>query len=508
MAPRRRLGVLASKKSGKLARPGRGRLALIAIVLLAWLGLAGWAALDVGRQAERTRETRVESLESVARTANLLFQSEEDAIDGVLSRLRLEFRAQGAWNPDQPSAPIEGKTAPAVVPIDERRLRGLMHRAIADSELLGALDLVIAGHDGLSIRRVERDGTKSRSREWSEKEREANAKALWYAEEVRRAVTSRGRRIERGELVFEGEIPRPLLRVAVGLHEASEVVQAVVVGSVDLSRLATRMAVLSPANGRVTLVNAEGRALDPARAEGDVARGLIDLAMRIGSSETPSDVFEAGPRLVLGTPLANRNGGASELLLISEVDAPASGWAAWRTTPWPAALVVVSFMAVLALAGLIRSKSFAGAAIRTATTDDMETVDVEQDGTAAPSETFLLREWLADIRGCLERDAASRGLSLDLRCERAMPDRVVSDSAWLGGLVLAMGREALDAAAEDRVLLEVFEDAGETLRFEVDAGGASLAPIGGMSQAANRVGGRLETMPEGRLALVVPAALG
>lgn len=494
------------------ARIGRLRSGLALCVLLAWGALAVWATLDLDRRTESAARAQAESLASVVRVANLLFQTEEGEIDGALERLRLDFRAQGAWNPKQPPDPIEGRPEPASVPIDERRLGGLMHRSVADSELLAALDLVIAGHDGLSARRVERDGNKTRTREWSPKEREANAKALWYAEEVRRAVVSGGRRVERGELSFEGEIPRPLLRIAIGLHEASDVVQAVLVGSVDLTRLAGRMAALAPPQGRVTLANTEGRPLDPTRAVGlDPAR-LSDLTARATASETPVDPFEADGYRVFGTPLAHRDGSLSELVLLAEVPASATGLAAWVASPWPVSLAVSALVSALALVVLFRSNALFGASEQAARENgarigrSTDAASAADEAPGAETEIIALRDWLADIRGCLERDAAARGLSLALRCERSLPNRVASDGTWLGGLVLAMGREALDASIADRVVLEVFEDAGETLRFEIDAGGASLSPVAGMERAAARLGARLESLPEGRLALVLPTA--
>ena len=135
-----------------------------------------------------------------------------------------------------------------------------------------------------------------------------------------------------------------------------------------------------------------------------------------------------------------------------------------------------------------------------------------QEGAAATldltSENVPLREWLADIRGCLEREAATRGLAVDVRCEKSLPTAFESDPGWLGGLVVAMGREALDATAEERILVEVLEDVGEALRVEVDAGDVTLRPVAGMNEVATGVGGRLESGTAGRLALIVPSVLG
>ena len=158
--------------------------------------------------------------------------------------------------------------------------------------------------------------------------------------------------------------------------------------------------------------------------------------------------------------------------------------------------------AALVLVGLLRPRpapaSFDATAVAAAS------VDAEIEVRA---EDVAIREWLSDVRGCLEREAATRGLALDLRCERSLPDDVRSDPAWLGGLVVAMGREALDATADERVLVEVLEEADDALRFEVDAGGTSLVPVGGMQEVAACLGGRLESGRAGRLALVLPASL-
>jgi hypothetical protein len=115
--------------------------------------------------------------------------------------------------------------------------------------------------------------------------------------------------------------------------------------------------------------------------------------------------------------------------------------------------------------------------------------NLTQSEISISSQVFSLREWLANIRGCLEREAATWGLGFDLRIERAVPDRVDGDPAWLGGLVVAMGREALDATSDSQVKVKVYDEAGDTLRIEVDAGNVGLAPVAGMQEVACSVGG-------------------
>ena len=130
----------------------------------------------------------------------------------------------------------------------------------------------------------------------------------------------------------------------------------------------------------------------------------------------------------------------------------------------------------------------------------------EGDAPIRP-ERFVLRDWLADIRGCLEREAASRGLTLALRCEKSLPREIEQDPLWLGGLVVALGREALDATSASRVALEVWADADADLRFELDAGESDLTAGSGMGVIAERLGASLESSGRGRIAIVVPSVL-
>lgn len=152
-------------------------------------------------------------------------------------------------------------------------------------------------------------------------------------------------------------------------------------------------------------------------------------------------------------------------------------------------------------AGAVDASAAAPAGMASAT--DTTGFESAADG-AIFSERIILRDWLADVRGCLEREAASRGLTLVLRCDRALPREVELDPNWLGGLLIALGREALDATRASRVALDVYATEAAGLRFELDAGDTTLAAGSGMRTAALRLGAALDAPGRGRVAVEFP----
>ncbi len=501
--------------------PRGARRILAAFVTVVWLGLIAWATLDVADRVASARQASVVSLGDLARTANLLFAAERRAIASELEALRSELRAAQALEHPARLRSLADRDEEETS-AEARRLEGLARRALSGSDRLGALDLVVADQEGLWSRGFVRDGQLVRERSATVELQEGVAKALWYSEEVRRAVASAGRSVELGDVSFEGEIARPWLRLAIGLHDAQALVQGALVASADLTRVSGALASIAAAGQRVTLVAPDGRPLDPSIAAGSDAPRWADLTARLLGADAPLEPFEADGQLVLGMPLADPSGQMLDLVLLMEMPAPEVGMAAWLATPWPLALAGLSIASCLAIAALLCGPRPA-AAVEAQPASPMRLEEergarqvesapvAADDGVALPDgvapEIFALREWLSDVRGCLEREAATRGLGFALRCERAIPNQALADPAWLGGLLVAMGREALDAAAEDTVSFEVCEEAGDTLRFELDAGGVVLDPSGGMNVAAERLGGRLESGRNGRLALVVPSML-
>jgi len=495
------------------ARPRRVRLAIAVGVFVAWLATLGLAWLDVTTREATARDRAEQSLAALADVVSALYEAEEGRIDGELARLRTELRAQGAWA--EPGAfDLEEETEAARpgdrASIEGRRLEASLRRALTGVDAFSALEVVVAGHDGLRILGVERDEEgRARRMEWSAEAREGVAKAHWYAGEVGRAVESAGRRVERGEVGFEGVLERPTVRAVVGLHDAGQLVQGALVAAIDLTDLSGRLAEIVPADQRMTLLSVEGRPLDPTTRDRATLDRLATLTTRIFAATDGQGVFEADGALVLGRPLVRAEGGVATTLAVLEIEAPPRGAAAWLAGFWPLVIGLFTGVTGLALVFVFRRPVASEAAPRVQRTP---VAAATQEGAAATldltSENVPLREWLADIRGCLEREAATRGLAVDVRCEKSLPTAFESDPGWLGGLVVAMGREALDATAEERILVEVLEDVGEALRVEVDAGDVTLRPVAGMNEVATGVGGRLESGTAGRLALIVPSVLG
>ena len=490
----------------------RARLAIATGILVAWSATGGLAWLDVTTGEARARERAERSLMALADVVNALYLAEEGRIDGELARLRTELRAQGAWT--EPGAfevgPAEVAKPGDRASIDGRRLEAALRRALTRVDAFSALEVVVAGHDGLRILGVERDEEgRARSIAWAPDEREGVAKASWYAGEVARAVESAGRRVERGEVAFEGVLERPIARAAVGRHEPGHLVQGALVAAIDLTDLSARLADVVPIDHRMTLLSVDGRPLDPTARDQSTLDRLLALATRVFEQAGPATSFEADGALVLGRPLVRAEDGVATTLALVEIEAPPTGVAAWLAGFWPIVLALFSVVAGLAIVFVFRSGGAGRATPKGLGKRIARDEALTESGPAIElvPETVALREWLADIRGCLEREAATRGLAVDLRCEASMPPEFESDPGWLGGLVVAMGREALDATAEERVVVEVLEDAGDTLRVEVDAGGTPLRPIAGMNEVANGVGGRFESDDAGRLALVVPSVL-
>lgn len=499
-----------------LKRPGfldpkHLRFVGLACVGLAMSGLVVGAKRDVGSRTEQAWQIRSERLRDLGRSTNLLFLAEASRVDSLLQRLRTELRAQGFWNRpgilDALNLEEDDRWE-----VEGRRLLALLRRGRQEIDDVDPLELVVAGQSGLSMLRVDGVHGLASPPVPDSREREGLAKALWYADEIRRAVESGGRRVERGDPTFErvedAEIPS--LRVAIGLNEPGELVQGAIVATVRLDGLARRLAALAGAGLEAEIVTPDGRRLGSPSAEAAVEPRLASLAARVlGTGEAPG-IFEADGRLVLGIPLAHADGRPAHLLALLETAAPPQGFPAWRSTAWPGVLCLAALISAVAVWALLRRRRedlLPGPAIKTGTREacPVGTAEVtSSDGIRF--EPFVLREWLSDVRSCLERDAAIRGLALDLRCERSLPDTLESDPAWLGGLLVAMGREALDATADERLCFEVLEDVGQTVRFELTVAGGPVEPVDSMEIVASRLGGRFESGGEGHMALILEGA--
>jgi hypothetical protein len=491
-------------------------------LLVASLGLAG---LDLVRERQRAIESGDAALQERARVADALHQADEARIHALLARLRIELRSTGDWT----RLGAEGDAASD--PAAARQRDTLLRRALEGTDDVRAVDLLVAGPKGLVAVRVEPDaGPPVRAVDGEQSE--ARAKALWYADEVQEAVAANGRRVTRGDLRLDSTESGPgaTVQTVLALHDADEVIQGVLVATVDLVPLANRLGSLSAGATRFALVAPDGQLVgSPSQAP----TGPIGALLGEGglAFEAPTTVVAGDGVRSLLMPASRTDEGPVELAYWLERDAPPALARAAVESPWLAAWAALTLLAGAAFAwdrdrsrsreetGLkavgtpraaaveTRAPRAASKAYAAAEAFPLETCDADAESGEAPvrPERIVLRDWLADVRGCLEREAATRGLTLDLRCERSLPREFQQDPLWLGGLLVSLGREALDATSASRVALEVTENEGARLRFELDAGDTELEPVPGMRVIAERLGATLEGRGRGRISVVVPA---
>ena len=482
------------------------------------------ASLDLVREQRQALTTGDAALRDLARVADALWLADEARIQALLARLRIELRADGSWS----SKP--GLVSAAADPASTRRTDTLLRRALEGVPEIRSIDLVVAGPEGLSSLRVAPAVGLEEEPAEPRPDGEDLAKTLWYADEVRQAVEARGRRIARGALTIDSVAgaARSEVRAAIALHDSDEVVQGALVATIDLGPLGTRLASLASAQTRFALVGPDGQRIGESAnpPTGKLESLLTDPSLAAGEGAIPILAAFGRRSLIQAAPQAGQT--ASQIIFWLERDAPRSLFGAAFHSPWPLALgaLALLFAALIAwpratasvtaaTGGLAASSTPAresesrGAAERALTAAASEELhaDAGEESTPIRRERFVLRDWLADVRGCLEREAATRGLTLDLRCERSLPREIEQDPLWLGGLLVSLGREALDATRASRVALEVTGESDSALRFEIDAGDADLAAVTGMNVIAGRLGAELDKRGPGRLAVVIPGAV-
>lgn len=510
--------------AGGAARPRKTPI-LAGGLLLAAIAVAG---LDLVRERSAALASGEAELQATGRVAEALVGAEDARIQALLARLRIELRSNGGFAAFG-AAGEKGVDAGIV-----RRIDNLLRRALEGTPEIVAFDFVVAGQDGIQGLHFDPATAPLREVE-SGSEAADRAKELWYADEVVEAVEAKGRRIVRGAVTVEafGEGQRALARAVIALHDDEDVVQGALVATLDHVPLGTRLASLSTEAVRFALVTGQGARIAgtaEVASESVANRVAAALAVEADAEAAPAIAAEGGVRSLVRPASAEDTGGGALYFWI-ETDEPAPLWRAGLLGPWPLALaglgllVGVSVSRPGAIAGAAgtpmaaaRGVGRAAAALasrRPAAEQNGSALDgagsgaegSEGDEPAIRRERFVLRDWLADVRGCLEREAASRGLTLVLRCDRALPREIEQDPHWLGGLLVSLGREALDATSATRVALEVRGGDDRALRFDLDAGEADLEPVGGMTAIAGRLGGAFEKGARGRLALVIPGAL-
>jgi hypothetical protein len=502
---------------------GPRRLAWAAVgLLVAAIGLGG---LDLANDQKRAIESGDASLRELARVADALRQADEARIHALLARLRIELRSTGSWT--RMGMADASASDPAVL----RQRDTLLRRALEGTDDVRAVELLVAGSTGLYSARVEPDGGPSVADE--AEQRDARAKVLWYSDGVQAAIAANGRRMTRGAITHGGaeNAGGATVQTVLALHSADEVVQGVLVATVDLVPLANRLGSISTGSTRFALVTPDGQILGtPSDAPiGPIAALLGEEGL---APEIPAAVVAGDGVRSLLMPASGTDEGPVELAYWLERDAPPSLGRAVVGSPWLAVWAALTGLAAASFSwGRDRARLSVGAgttvsgfprgavssrASRAASMSSgaragahLEPGDPEAEPgeVQVRPERIVLRDWLADVRGCLEREAATRGLTLDLRCERSLPREFRQDPLWLGGLLVSLGREALDATRASRVALEVTESDGDRLCFEVDAGDTELEAVSGMQVIAERLGATLEGRGRGRISVVVPALL-
>ncbi len=489
---------------------GAARLAS-GVLLLALLGHMGWTAWELRGEARESVAARRVGMQDALELSRTLHAASSARHAGRLERLAVELRAQDLWtDPDLASdgrLAVGGEGEPTETSRRARRLRSVLRRSLEGWNRALAIELVVAGHDGLWSVRLERDAALPAR---AMRTPEGHAKALWYADEVQRAVGAQGRRVAWGPIGWEpsdgSDPPVASSRAALALHQGGGLIQGAVLVTLDEN---ARTAGIASHGGDVTLSlwtpdgrpiggagGTPGAANDPSIAEA--------IAAVVAGERGPDAIGSDDSRWRNGLALAASETEVASVVVLAETEPPPHGLARWWASGRPVGL---GLLAVAVLAALRASTRPA----------EPQTVHYEliqepaHDPEIEPAEivrsSFALRDWLSDVRGCLERDAATRGLGLDLRCAASLPPDLESDPGWLGGLLVAMGREALDATPDSRIRLDVREDEdADTIRFEVDAGGIPLSPVRGMPDVAERLGVRFETSGGRGIALIVPQA--
>jgi len=474
------------------------------------------AIVDVGRERQRSIETGDAAIQALARVSDALWLADEARIHALLARLRVELRTGADWIG---TGSVEGGAADPSAP---RRRDTLLRRAIEGAPDVQSIDLVVAGPDGLvSVRVGPAIGPPGDLQ--GDEEGEVDAKTFWYSDVVQQAVEANGRRVARSAVeVVPGDVEgRARVRTVIALHDVDEIIQGVLIATIDLAPLASRLTSLSGAHLRFAVVTPDGARIGqaPHAPQGDIGPLLGEAGIANDAPEiVASDDFRS-----LVRPASRSGDEAVDLVFWLERDAPPSLIAAAGGSPWLAVIVSLVLLEG-ALLAWSRDRSTEPGPIattarlraRSAARDEPVETGLFPLSDPSPSEgcelsvrheRFVLREWLSDVRGCLEREAATRGLTLDLRCERSLPLEVDQDPLWLGGLVVSLGREALDATRASRVALEVTGEGESGLRFQIDAGETDLESVVGMEVIAARLGATLEVSGRGRLAVVVPSAV-
>lgn len=362
----------------------------------------------------------------------------------------------------------------------------------------------------------------------------------------------------------EGRGSQAAARRTIALHDSDDLIQGVLVAELDPSVWIAELSSRAGSAGTLELRSLQGRSLVDAVDEVDeLDRRALEWAAQPRPSGAAAGLFESHGRLIAGGRLEASGATGSGLIWIARTAAPASLWTSAGRSPW--SLAVLALILATGLTGWSlgvgpepgggeASDSAApeasdppcgarenpgtgrladespgsseaideGGAVdgvepvgrriepldpnaKREAVDEVDEVD-EVDASMSPGaepEPFVLRDWLSDVRSCLEREAARRGLALEMRCARGLPAEIESDPVALGALLLALGRDALDETAGTGISIDIVGSPEADLRFELDVGDGSLLPPPGLGRFARTLGAEIELDSDHRIALVL-----
>lgn len=512
------------------------RIGLSCVVLVvAAFGYGSFRQTDAAakRLDAQRRDTLVEQVELAAERARAVFRED----DGRLSRLRLEIRSEIPWSADHLARDgvlwIDPEASRFPGETDARRLHGLLRRALDDWPSAHALELLVAAEDGIWTHRVER----RRDGGMAEPVAKRTPQTLWYAPSVQKAIAAAGRLTAAGEIRWEPSQPdakaeQPIGRRSIALQNPGAVTQGVLVASLEGRQWATSLAATGSESVQIDLQTGDGRSLRDGttpRTE-DASPTEATASVVATDSSTPDGTESASESAPVGASIV-RSGEAYEIIqplthnaaegesndlqaplrIVGRASIPAQGWLAWWQSDfrWGAAALLCLVALYEAIRRwsegqrVVRYEAIQTAAGKLGSGTQAEADDPE-DQPHLEAATFSLRDWLSDLRSCLERDAAEQERQLTMRCERAAAEEIASDAVQLGGLLVALGREALARTTGDGVAMEVSEEAGAGIRIEIAAGETTIRPAPAVRKLAASLGAHFVPCEAGRVALTVP----
>lgn len=517
------------------------------LILGSYLGWTFWQAeQDAARLDAARRQAVVRRVELAASLQTN--RAREDR--SRLAKLRLEIRSTVRWSADHLSESgrlgIDPGTATRPENSDAVRLHQLVQEALSDWDGAAAIELLVAGPDGIWTHRVERTQNGLAI--------SAPPKTLWYAPAVQRALAAQGQAAFTGEMRWEeprandidspgtaaNRPKQPRGRLAIALQSPPEKVEGAIIVSLDAERWSMDLAGLVAGleveteaeraeDVSLALLSPAGRILGKAPSPlGDLDASATEsfLSQLADEGEGLSPFSEAQGRYVFARALPREAADPVAAVIVGTTPEPLRGFPAWWARGYG-----YGFIALVLLAGLqwlTRRVRVDPAIVQYEVLGEAPLAPRPQQSVSEPStaedsdppisavlpqppmEPRAVGEWLGDVRGCLERDAAREGQALVVRCERGLGDAVVADSIRLGGLFVAVGRRALDAAASSSaqaaspVKIEIRRDKPDQLRFEVDVPGLGPEIRAHLTSAAQQLGAAFEDPLSGDLALAIP----